>query len=493
MGDSAAFAAVEATWWREQAQARALAQGDVSDFAAEVDFAKLRDRVDDNSGVPTSGSMNRIFASRFSFGQGLDPREICFGISAGIDVGPECRGRFVGQLQPYAVYVPDGPVPTGGFGLTLALHSLSANYNQYANSVYQSQLGERGRGTVVVTPNGRGPDGFYAGYAEADTFEVWADVARHHPIDPDWVAVTGYSMGGFGTYRLLARYPDLFTRGFSIVARPGSAADQLASLRHTPLMAWNAGGDELVQLPAAEEAHAGLVAAGIPHTYWLFPSADHLTLATNDEWAPGVEFLGESRVDRDPAHIAYVVDPSEDNTGARVVASRAYWLTELDVREDGAVGTVEAHSEAFGVGIAEAGEVEQGAGALAGGAWGPMPYAERALALAAAPAIEAADRLVLTVANLDRVVVNAARARLTCDAEVVVDSDGPVEVVLDGCPAEAAGDGEPETVEEDTGTAATPPPPAPSSSLPATGGSAVLPLLGLDLLGLATSLRRRTP
>ena len=52
-----------------------------------------------------------------------------------------CRGR----LQPYAIYVPqqDG---RRGYGLTLLLHSLGANYNQYSASRNQSQFGERGRG-----------------------------------------------------------------------------------------------------------------------------------------------------------------------------------------------------------------------------------------------------------------------------------------------------------------------------------------------------------
>jgi hypothetical protein len=371
---------------------------------------------------------------------------------------------------------------------------LSANYNQYANSVYQHQLAERGDGSVVVTPAGRGPDGFYAGYAEADTFEVWADVARHHPIDPTWVAVTGYSMGGFGTYRLLARYPDLFSRGFSIVGRPGSASNQLPSLRHTPLMKWNAGADELVQVTTAEEAHDDLVAAGVPHVYWLFPTADHLTLATNDEFAPGADFLGAARAESDPAHVTYVVDPSQDNAGAGVVADGAYWLSDLRVRDEGqGTGAIEAHSHAFGTGVAEPTDVEQDGGVLTGGAWGPMPYVERSLALAEAPSIDPADRLVLEVHNLDRVVVDPARAGLTCAAEVVIDSDGPVEVVLAGCPGGASGPpgapGTPGQQAEATPVATGPADPTPHRTLPATGGPALLALVGLALLALATGTR----
>ncbi len=221
IGDAAAGAAVQAAWWREREQSEQLALGDVSPFHADVDFGKLAARQRDDSGVPATGVMDRILAGNHQFGQGMDPSKVCFDLPTQASEGARCIGRFLGQLAPYALYVPPSAQPAGGFGLTLLLHSLSANYNQYAASRNQSQLGDRAPGSLVATPAGRGPDGFYAGMAEADTFEVWADVARHYRVDPALVDVTGYSMGGFGTYRLLARWPDLFARGFSVVGGAG--------------------------------------------------------------------------------------------------------------------------------------------------------------------------------------------------------------------------------------------------------------------------------
>ena len=44
-------------------------------------------------------------------------------------------GRFVGQLQPYALYVPRQAARRArGYGLTLLLHALSANHNQFLGS-----------------------------------------------------------------------------------------------------------------------------------------------------------------------------------------------------------------------------------------------------------------------------------------------------------------------------------------------------------------------
>lgn len=492
IGDTAVLARAEASWWRELGQAQALATGDVSDFSADVDFGALAVGTTDDSQVPTTGSFDRILASAYSFGQGVDNSEVCTDVAGGVDSTPQCKGRYVGQLQPYNIYVPEKPAPAAGYGMTLLLHSLSANYNQYAASVYQRQIGERDAGSIAITPNGRGPDGFYMGYAETDTFEVWADVARHYPLDPTWVATTGYSMGGFGTYRMLARYPDLFGRGFSVVGIPGTVRDQLASLRNTPLLAWNSTLDELVPLNQAEDAETGLVEAGVPHTYNQFTSADHLTLASNDEFAPGADFLGGVRADRSPPRISYVVDPREDNAEAEVVADHAYWLSGLSVRDaDAGTGTVEVLSQAFGQGVPQPLPVEPGGGALTGGFFPAMPFVQRSLMLGEPPTVPTADRLDVKASNVSRIVVDPVRARLTCAADVQIDSDGPVEVVLTGCPARAAGAPAPTAVPSSAIAARSGAIAAPVNTLPRTGTSPVLPALAAMIVVTAAAFRHR--
>jgi hypothetical protein len=431
IGDAAAGAAAMAYWWREYAQASALRTGDASPFAAEVDFAKLAARTDDDSGVPKAGPMNRILASRHQFGQGVDVGRSCGGIS---QAGSRCEGRFVGQLQPYALYVPQKPMPKDGYGLTLLLHSLSANYNQYSASNNQSQFGERGPGTLVATPSGRGPDGFYAGIAEADTFEVWADVARLYRVDPGWVVVSGYSMGAYGTFRMLARWPDLFARGMSTVGVPGSASDQLPSLRNTPIMTWNAAGDELVPVSSSEAMVRDMTAAGLRFVHWLFPTADHLTLATNDEYGPAADFLGTHRVDRAPPHVTYVVDLGEDSAAAQARADHAYWVSGLRLRDENVSrrGTIDARSAAFGVGDPEVLPVAQSTGTLNGGAKGPMPYQQREQAWGPTPDLATTDKLFVRAQNLSAATFDARRARLSCAPKLYVGTDGPLDMTI-GC------------------------------------------------------------
>ncbi|MEA2271726.1 MAG: hypothetical protein QOI98_434, partial [Solirubrobacteraceae bacterium] len=435
IGDAAVGGTVQSAWWRERGQADALRLGDVSAFHADVDFAKLAAGTEDDSAVPKTGPINRILPSAYQFGQGLDPTKVCYDLPTQFSAGAKCIGRFVGQLQSYSLYVPRKPEPRNGWGMTLLLHSLSANYNQYSASNNQSQLGERGAGSLVLTPGGRGPDGFYAGIAEADTFEAWADVARHYKLDPDWSVVSGYSMGGFGTYRLLARWPDLFARGFSTVGVPGTVDDQLASLRNTPLMAWNATADELVNIQDSEAAEQALAAIGLRFIEHLFLVSDHLTLATNDEYGPAAAFLGTHRVDRSPPHVSYVVDPHEDSADAKAVADHAYWVSDIRLRDAKAAptGTFDARSEAFGVGDAKPLGVTQGAGALTGGAHGPMAFVERAQDWGPAPATTKADRLVVKTTNIASATVDASGAHLSCSPGLDIRSDAPLALRI-ACP-----------------------------------------------------------
>jgi hypothetical protein len=430
IGDAAVQAQRDARFWRERAQADALAAGDIGQFHANVDFGKLAERVDDESGVPATGYMNRIMASRYVFGQGLDWSRECGGLDA--RDRQRCDGLFAGQLQPYSIYVPEKPQPARGYGLTLLLHALSGNYNQYLGTRHGRQLGERGDGSIVITPAGRGPDGFYVDVAEADVFEVWADVARRYRLDPEWVAISGYSMGGIGTWRLASRYPDLFARGMPIVAGASTGGNMafLPSLRNVPVMTWSATLDELQRVDDTEATTRRLGELGLRFVADRFETWDHLTPATRDDYGPGAEFLGTARVDRDPPHVSYVFDPRRDSQRADVVADHAYWLSGLRARDRG-LATIDARSEGFGIAERRASGVVTSTGVLTGAAHDPSPYTRRAQDWQPQAEAPRADRLVVRATNAAAATIDGWRARVGCAPALDVTSDGPLDLRIE--------------------------------------------------------------
>jgi pimeloyl-ACP methyl ester carboxylesterase len=333
------------------------------------------------------------------------------------------------------------------------LHSLAANYNQFSDSRNQSQLGERGPGSIVITPEGRGPDGWYWGQAGADTFEVWADVAAHYPLDPQWTSISGYSMGGYGTYKLAAQYPDLFARANPVVGPPGlgvwvppsppqpggqasNTNRMLASVRNIPFMIWNGVEDELVPVAGPVAQARSFDNLGYRYVFDLFTTADHFALAVNDQYAPVASFLGTAKVQRNPAHVSYVVNPRMSFPVAGTVANHAYWLSGLRLRNaTGAapLGRVDARSEGFGLTDPARNPTQTSSGILQGGNLGPLEYTERRKTWAPARSVSRRDVLHLDTRNLASLTIHPARARLSCHPQLRVSTDGPLAVTLAGC------------------------------------------------------------
>jgi hypothetical protein len=429
-------------WWRDKEQGQQLAAGDISNLHADVDFSKLAAGVNDDSAVPQNGPFDRILASRFETAQGADFSAPC--LTSGTAT---CKGEYQGQLQPYAIYVPRKPAPFAGYGMTLLLHSLTTDYNQYLASRNQAEFGERGPGSIVITPESRGPDGSYVSYAAADVFEVWADVARAYHLDPAWTVITGYSMGGFGTFDLGEQFPDLFARGQPTVGASTNNA-KVASLRNIPFLMWNMATDELVPessyLPSAQQ----LDSLGYRYELDVFSPGEHNSLAINDEFAPAAAFLGTAKVDRDPAHVTYVYDPSVDYPALGMISDHAYWLSGLKLRgpggqsgtpstgraqTNGPLGTVDARSEGFGVGDPTPSPTQHGSGTLTGGTVPAIGYTSQYRTWGPTPVTARADRIDITAQNLATLTINVARAHVDCNVALNVNTDGPMQIRLDGC------------------------------------------------------------
>jgi hypothetical protein len=443
-----AGAITDARWWRDEAQGTALATGDISNFHAYVSFAKLGRRATDNSQIPRTGAIDSILASHYEPAQGANFSSEC-GLQ-GSSNPASCVPEYQGQLQPYAIYIPAGPTPRGGWGMTLLLHSLSANYNQYSGTHNQSEFANRPGPSIVITPEARGPDQFYQGLGGADVFEVWAAVARLYRLNPAYTEITGYSMGGMGTFKLGSEFPDLFARAQPTVGYEPNT-DVLASMRNLPVLMWNNSGDELVN--ASDYTQTAMKLANLGYRYELdvyqpcastlcsalFP--DHLELAVNDQFAPAASFLDTAKVDVNPAHVTYVVDGARTYSKYGMVGDHAYWVSSLTLRSQSTtssngdpIGSFDAVSHGFGVGDPKASGVQGPTpGTLSGGYMGDLHYAAFTQTQGATPADARADSIDVTATNIATGAVDVHRAGVDCNAKVNVTSDGPIAITLLGC------------------------------------------------------------
>jgi dienelactone hydrolase len=448
---------------RDHAQAQALAERDLSRFGADVDFARLRDGTVDRR-IPESGFICRLYGSAFDLG--TTDR---FDSSEGFDADEPVS---LGQVQPYGVYIPptyepEDPDPTP---LWLDCHSKSATYTQYAaySPDQLRQLGEA-NDTIVLTPEARGPSGWYQQEAEIDVFEAWRDLRNRYAIDEDRVFLGGYSMGGYATYKFGAQYPDLFAKAFAVVgpagedvlagptngeakAGDGASADPentmriTDNLRHLPLLMWNGTNDQLVPFPGVVNYEQQLRDHGYRHELAAFPGYEHFTFAIRDDWGPGADFfagdyLGAPTVTRSPARVTYRAVPDFDHDlggdAPELVHDGAYWVHGIEARGDDvetAEGLVDAVSHADGYG-APVTEDFRGPGTE------PAPHTKRGTRWGApldeSPAYNALD---VTLEGVDTATVYVAAAGLdpTRRLDLTVDSDGPATLVLTGSFGERA-------------------------------------------------------
>ncbi len=433
----------------DTSQSAAIRAKTPTTFAHDIDFGKLDAHVNEST-VPSTGLQVRMFASRLALGEGKGD----VGHSPA-DAGP--FPQYLGQLQPYSLYVPTTYVPGTPAGLTLNLHSLSDHYWQYHGATMVQQIGEA-RGNLVATAMARGPDGWYLHEAEYDVFEMWSDIASRFTLDPDRVASSGYSMGGYATYRLGTLYPDLFGKAFTQVGPPGDGIwippaaptgglETLTNLwlenaRNVPYLNVVASSDELVPIVGPRAQNLGDDANGIRgfdqlgyrFRFLIFSPSDHLAQANEGYNYPfAADFLGDAHVDREPPHVTFAYVPAADDGSLGLVHDHAYWLSEVTLAdpeggEAPGKGVVDALSHGFGIG-----DASSTAGTSAG-AVPPFTYTEFNRTWADAPAIPVANVLDVALTNIAHARVDMARAALDPSRTLTVHttSDGGSLLRLDG-------------------------------------------------------------
>ncbi|WP_427118331.1 hypothetical protein [Pseudarthrobacter scleromae] len=449
--------------WNNTRQNAALNTGDLSPFAASVDFTKLANNVNDDmpdqaQGVPQSGKFNRIYASYFETAQGRGnfPSNL---LSGGTEFpayqpchAPECAPPLAGQLQPYSVYIPPTAQPAAGWGTTFFHHGTTENHNSFIERA--SRFADLASGSIAIGTEARGPDIWEYEQAAADLYEVWADIARTYKLDPERSTLSGVSLGGHATWKHAVQFPDLWA---AVAPHIGPTAPQgmylgpltppasgegsliyplLPSLRHVPVAYWVGQQDELVPWTGTAPSAEKLNDLGYRHQYRAF-AGDHLTtgglLASYDDEG---NYLAKRTVERTPAHVTYVYNDFMDQPEYGLNSDHAYWISAITLRDTTGPaprGTIDAFTKGLGKGDAPVGPTQLTAGAPASLLAVPLPYIGHDLAWGTVPTTPKQDTLTVTTTNINSLTINPARAGLSCNPTIALKSDGPVSITLTGC------------------------------------------------------------
>ena len=236
-----------------------------------------------------------------------------------------------GSPQYARAYLPANYDPAKKWPLIIQMHG----YNP-ANPVYwrwwsvDNRHGpdtefSNNQGVIYVEPHGRG-NVQYRGFADADILRGFAEAKRLFSVDEDRVYLTGDSMGGWGTWNVSTRHPELFAAiapvfggldyhsqmseeeisKLSPVARffneKESSWAMAESLNNTPILVHHGDVDEAVNVEWSRWGVKLLQRWGYDVRYHEYPGRGHEALAVSQAVLSGEWFL-EHRRDPDPRQV----------------------------------------------------------------------------------------------------------------------------------------------------------------------------------------------
>ena len=195
-----------------------------------------------------------------------------------------------GEIMPYRLYIPSTYAPSRAMPLIVALHGLGGTEDSFFDSYERKlpPLAER-EGYIVVAPLGYRVDGFY-GYglgtppadpaarraqdlSEEDVMQVLAQVRKQYTVDDRRIYLMGHSMGAIGTWRLGAKYPDIWA---ALGAFAGQGAPTtMETMRHIPQFVVHGDADNTVNVRGSRTMTTAMKSLNMDFEYVEVPGGDH--------------------------------------------------------------------------------------------------------------------------------------------------------------------------------------------------------------------------
>jgi len=235
-----------------------------------------------------------------------------------------------GTGQPFMLFIPEDYDPGKPGPLNLSLRGGGGTHVTAAPPVLTH---------LEVHAMARCPRGGYQALSEFDLLELLDYVGSHWSIDPDRVHVYGISMGGYGTFRMVARFPDLWASGRAHCG--GGLSMLMENALHVPFYAVHSADDDLVPISNSRGATRWLVEHGGNAIQDETDGVGHVIGSFREGIERGRRWsIRQTRV-RNPAHVHY--------TATDELASGAYWVRVAEWGPEGRPAAIDARVQAPGV------------------------------------------------------------------------------------------------------------------------------------------------
>jgi poly(3-hydroxybutyrate) depolymerase len=213
------------------------------------------------------------------------------------------------EVMPYRVHVPTRYSASTPTPVIVALHGLGQTEDSFFEAYGRAlpRLAEQ-HGYILVAPLGYRVDGGYgwgvgaaptdpaarhrAEMSERDVMEVLAQVRAQYSVDPDRVYLMGHSLGAIGTWKLAAKFPEVWA---AIGAFSGQGVPSTMSrMAHIPAFVVHGDDDPTVGVGGSRAMVAAMKAQRVDHVYIEVPGGNHSNVV-EPHFAGMMEFFNARR------------------------------------------------------------------------------------------------------------------------------------------------------------------------------------------------------
>jgi predicted peptidase len=193
---------------------------------------------------------------------------------------PAILEQSVAQQGPraqiaYWVYLPDeyGSTPSKPWPLLLFLHGAGDRGDDLERVKHNGPpaLIDEGRQFPMIVISPQCPAG--GGWQAQALLALVEHIAHKFRVDPDRVYVTGFSMGGYGTWELAAADPGRFAAIVPVAG--GGDASNAGRLKDMPIWAFHGALDDSVPLSSEQAMVDAVRAEGGNVKFTIFPDKGH--------------------------------------------------------------------------------------------------------------------------------------------------------------------------------------------------------------------------